>query len=79
MGVGPIIGIVAIASVESTSAEREVRPPFALEQSGRMGDDGYKGSADETRRGLEDEEEAQEGSEGGFMDARPESTMRFVA
>ena len=52
MGVGPIIRIFAIAAIESTSDEREVKPSFALDRSSLMKDDDYGRSGREAERGL---------------------------
>lgn len=79
MGFGPITGITSVAKVEPAAVDREVKPPFGLEHSDRMGEDSYRGSGDEGERGLEDEEEAPESAEAVSVSPEPESTLNFMA
>jgi hypothetical protein len=55
MELSPIPGIRAMGPATVSRDEREVRPPFALNASGRMSEDAYSGAREETERGLEDE------------------------
>lgn len=76
MGLGPITRIGEIAGVDPAGNDREVKPPFGLEHSDRMGQDSYRGSGDEGERGLEDEEET---PETGPDSTDSKSTMSVIA
>jgi hypothetical protein len=56
MELTPIAGIRALGPATSPRDEREVQPTFALDPSGRMADDAYKGARQEAERGLEEED-----------------------
>lgn len=79
MELGRITGIREIGQV-SLRREREVRPPFALEGSGRMEDDAYGESGGQADRGLEDEEEvSDEAGESPEGTSTPDNTLDFFA
>ena len=60
MELSPIPGIRAVGPATVSRDEREVRPPFALDPSGRLADDAYNDARQETERGLEEEDDATE-------------------
>lgn len=60
MGLSPINAVREIARIDATGKELEVKPPFALERSGWMGDDACGASEEEAARGLEEEAESAE-------------------
>lgn len=84
MGLSPIAGIREVGTVNSTRADREVTPPFALDRSGRTEDDAYNEHKEDAERGLEEEdaEQADEANESAETSAIPpdrDNTVDFVA
>ncbi len=84
MELTPIAGIRAVGLAMSPRDEREVQPTFALDPSGRMGDDAYNAARQETERGLEEKdseatEEADSQSDTLSNSSDPESRVNFFA
>ncbi|MGC1424675.1 MAG: hypothetical protein WA354_09885 [Terracidiphilus sp.] len=84
MGLSPIPGIRGVESATVTREEREVQPPFALDPSGRLGDDAYNGANQQTERGLEEEdsevvEEADSSSESPSNSSDSKGGVNFFA
>jgi hypothetical protein len=84
MELSPIPGIRAVGPALVARDEREVQPPFALDPSGRMGDDAYNDTRHETGRGLEEEdstvaEETDSPADNSLTSSDPESRVNFFA
>jgi hypothetical protein len=75
--INPIAGIRAARSAALPRDELEVQPPFALDRPGRLGDDAYSGTRDETERGLEEDSDVGEETSDSASDA--ESRVNFFA
>jgi hypothetical protein len=84
MEISPISGIRATGPATVSRDEREVPPTFALDPSGRLGDDAYNSARQETERGLEEKdseevEESDEPSEIPSILSDPKSQVSFFA
>ena len=84
MELTPIAGIRPVGPATMSRDECEVQRAFALDPSGRMGDDAYNGARQKTERGLEEEdseldEETDTLSDTVSNSSAPKSRVNFFA
>jgi hypothetical protein len=83
MELSPIPGIRGVGPARVSRGECEVQPTFALDPSGRMGNNAYNGARQETERGLEEEdsEVAEETDSPSHLSSSfdPKSRVNFFA
>lgn len=80
MDFGPVERIRAVGPVSVARSSAGVSPPFAVDQTDRLGLDSYIASSREQERGLEEQDQDESGKDEEAQDAEePTATINLFA